>query len=127
MYKIGVVDDDELYCLAIKSFFNQEFEVSVFTRVSSFLHKPYSYDLVLVDYSIPSANYEKDMDGCQLICQLKASLTNPPILILLTGFLSQNNLEIGREICPQADCFLSKDAEFEVILQQVKHLLNSRR
>lgn len=123
MYKVGVVDDDELYSMTVQRFLSREFEVSVFPRVSSFLQKPCSYDVVIVDYSLPCANYEKDMDGCQLICQLKANLTDPPILILLTGFLSQNNLEIGQEICPEADAFLAKDAGLDVILQRVKQLI----
>jgi CheY-like chemotaxis protein len=126
MYRIGVVDDDELYGLAIQRFFSREFEVSFFPKISSFLQEPCSYDLVIVDYSIPCANYENQMDGCQLICQLKTGLSNPPLIILLSGFLSQNNLEIGKEICPEADEFCAKDAGLEVILQQVKRLLATR-
>lgn len=127
MYKIAVVDDDELCGLAIQRFFRREFEVSIFTKVSSFLREPCLYDLVIVDYSIPPANYEKNMDGCQLICHLKATLTQPPLLVLSTGFCSKNEIELGRDICPQADDFIAKDAGLEAILQQVKHLLDSRK
>lgn len=127
MYKIGIVDDDELFGLAIRRFLSRDFEVSVFTRVSSFLQAQCSYDLVIVDYSIPCANYEKEIDGCQLICQVKGTLPNPPILVLLTGFLSKNNLELGKGICPEADSFLAKDAGLDTISQQVKYLLASKR
>ncbi len=126
MYKIGIIDDNELYCLSLKHFLSREFEVTIFTRVSAFLQNPRSYDLVIVDYSIPSANYEKEIDGSELICLLK-SMPNPPLLILATGFLSRNELEIGREICPEADGFLAKDTGLEVILQQVKQLLATRQ
>lgn len=123
MYKIGVVDDNELYCLTLQRFLSKEFEVSIFTRVSKFLQQTCSYDLVIVDYSIPASNYEKQIDGCQLICKIKASLPNPPLLILATGFLSKNDIEIGAEICPEADGYLAKDAGLDVVSQQVKQLL----
>ena len=127
MYKIAVIDDNELYCLSLKHFLNREFEVTIFTKVSAFLQKPDSYDLVIVDYSLPCANYEKEIDGCELICLLKATLPNPPLLILATGFLSRNELEIGREICPEADDFLAKDAGLQAILQQIEQLLATKR
>jgi DNA-binding NarL/FixJ family response regulator len=127
MYKIGIIDDNELYCLSLKHFLSREFEVKIFTKVSAFLQNPRSYDLVIVDYSIPAANYEKQIDGSELICLLKTTLPNPPLLILATGFLSRNELEIGREICPEADGFLAKDTGLEVILQQVKQLLATRQ
>lgn len=59
MYKIAVVDDDELCCLAIQRFFIREIEISIFTNVSSFLREPCLYDLVIVDYSILPDNYKK--------------------------------------------------------------------
>ena len=126
MYKIAIVDDDELYVLAIRRYLSKEFEVSFFTRISSFLQSPCCYDLVIVDYSIPAARYEKQMDGCDLICKLKETITNPPLFVLLTGFLTQSNLEFGREICPQADSFLAKDTALDAILQHIQQLLESR-
>ncbi len=127
MYKIGVVDDDVVYCFAIQRFLSREFVVSVFTKFSSFLQEKGSYDLLIIDYCIPSANYEKEMDGCQLIYGLKANLPNPPILVLSTGFLSESNLEMGKEICPEADSFFAKEAGLEAILQHIKQLLTSKK
>lgn len=127
MYKIGVVDDNELYCLALQRFLSREFEVSIFTKVSNFLQQACSFDLVIVDYSIPAANYEKEIDGCQLICYIKASSPNPPLLILATGFLSKNELEIGEQICPQADSYLAKDAGLDATSLQIKQLLATRQ
>jgi DNA-binding NarL/FixJ family response regulator len=127
MYKIAIVDDDELYGFAIRRYLSQEFEVSFFTKISSFLQSPCCYDVVIVDYSIPAARYEKQMDGCDLICKLKETLPNPPLMVLLTGFLTQNNLEFGQEICPQADSFLAKDTALDVISNHIKKLLDSSR
>lgn len=127
MYKVAVVDDDELWGLAVERFFRKEFEVSIFTKTTSLLQKVELYDLVLIDFSIPPASYEKDMDGKELITHLKQTLPNPPILVLVTAFLSKNDTEIGREICPLADAFLAKDAGLEEIMQQTKQLLASKR
>lgn len=127
MYKIAVLDDDENWCFALQRFFRNYFEVSVFKRVTSFLTELNDYDLVIVDFSIPPAAYEKDMDGCQVICYLKENLPNPPILILATGFISKSNLELGSEICPQADAFFAKDAGLEEILQQTQQLLSLKK
>lgn len=126
MYKIAVIDDNELYCLALQRFLRRDFEVSIFTKVCNFLQRPCFFDLAIVDYSIPAANYEKEIDGCQLICHLKASLPNPPLLVLATGFLSKSELGIGAEICPEADSYIAKDAGLDVISQQIKQLLATR-
>lgn len=126
MYKLAIIDDNELYGLSLKHFLKRYFTVTIFTKVSAFLQNPSSYDLVIVDYSLPCANYEKAIDGCQLIYQLKATLPAPPLLILATGFLSINELEIGREICPEADGFLAKEAGLDAVLQQVQQLLATR-
>lgn len=80
-----------------------------------------------MDFSIPPAAYEKDMDGRELITHLKQTLLNPPILVLATGFISKDDSEIGKEICPTADVFFAKDAGLSEILQQTKLLLNSKR
>ncbi|HCF28694.1 MAG TPA: hypothetical protein DEV81_16155, partial [Cyanobacteria bacterium UBA11049] len=103
-----------------------EFEVSIFTKVSNFLQQTCSFDLVIVDYSIPAANYEKEIDGCQLIRHIKASSPNPPLVILATGFLSKNELGIGHELCPEADGYLAKDAGLDATSLQIKQLLATR-
>jgi CheY-like chemotaxis protein len=127
MYKVAVVDDDELWCLAVQRFFRKEFEVFIFTKMTRLLQTVELYDLVIIDFCIPPASYEKNMDGKELITHLKQTLPNPPILVLATGFLSKNDSEIGREICPLADAFFAKDAGLEEILQQTKQLLASKR
>lgn len=127
MYKIAVLDDDEHWGLAVQRFFRNDFEVSIFTTAFRLLREVESYNLVIVDFSIPPAVYEKDMDGRELITHLKQSLSNPPILVLATAFISKNDSEIGRTICPLADAFFAKDAGLEEILQQTKMLLASKR
>jgi hypothetical protein len=58
--------------------------------------------------------------------QIKKTVPNPPFLVLVTGFISATNLEVGREICPEADAFIAKDAGIDAILKEIKRLLASK-
>ena len=126
MFKIAVLDDDPQWGFAIQRFFRNEFAVSTYVDVYSFLSKAHEYDLAIVDFSIPPARFEKNMNGCELICQLKSNSLHPPILILATGFLSQQDIGAGRALCPEADGFLVKDMGLDAILQQIKQLLETK-
>jgi CheY-like chemotaxis protein len=126
MYKIAVVDDDKNWCYSVQRFFRKDFEVFTFTKVCYFLPHSKEYDLVLVDYSIPSAVYEDELEGCELIHYLKATLPNPPLLVLSSAFIGKADLELGKKICPEADAFFAKDAGLEELLQETKQLLASK-
>lgn len=123
MYKIAVIDDDKDWCFVIKRFFSKDFEVYTFEKIPYFLQQLSAYDLVLVDYSIPPSGYDKNLQGCDIIHYLKANLLKPPLVVLVSGFISKNDSELGRKICPEADAFFAKDAGLEEILQQTKQLL----
>jgi CheY-like chemotaxis protein len=124
MYKIAVVDDDKTWCFAIERFLRSDFEVFTFTKISNFLDRLPACDLVIVDYSIAYNPYEERSEGCKLIRYLKKTLPNPPLLVLASAVISKNDLECGKEICPEADAFLAKDAGLERLMQQIKQLLS---
>lgn len=127
MTTIAVVDDDIHWCHVIERFFRNEFEVYTFSSASSFLKQLFDYDLVIVDYSIPPINYEENIESCELIHHLKTNLRYPPIVVLISGYVSKNDLELGRRICPEADAFFTKDAGLEELSRQLKQLLSSRK
>lgn len=127
MHKIAVVDDDENWGKVVKRYFQKEFEVDIFTTTSSFLKKVKLFDLVIVDLSIPQVSYEKNLDGRKLIKHLRENIINPPILVLATAFISNQETEIAKKVCPEADDFFAKDAGLEKILQRTKMLLASRK
>lgn len=126
MYKMAVVDDDKDWCFVVERFFREEFEVYTFYRVSSFLQQSITYDVILVDFYMPTALYEEHIDGCEVIRKLKNTLTTPPLCIFTSGFISKNDSELGRELCPEADAFIAKDAGLEELGQKIKQLLSSR-
>lgn len=127
MYKVAILDDDNYWSLALQRFFQKDFEVFIFTEVDRFLSKAGQYDLAIVDFSIPSARYETNMTGSEIIRHLKEILTDPPLLVLMSGFISQNDIEAGRLICPQADAFLAKDMGLDNILEEIKKLLEKKK
>jgi CheY-like chemotaxis protein len=126
MYKIGVLDDDENWCLIVERFLRKDFEVHSYKTVFTFLQEIEDYDLLIIDFSLSPALYEKGIDGCEIINHIKNNFINPPLLVLATGFISANELEYGREICPEADAFLAKDAGLDIILNEVKRLLEPK-
>lgn len=125
MYNLAVLDDNVDFCQVLQCFLSNYFEVSTFTDTKKFLEKIESanYDLVLIDLSlIPNQGIEIH-NGCELIEYLKKNLLDPPLLVLLTGWISANPGEEGMKICPLADGFLAKDAGIEEMLKEINRLL----
>lgn len=126
MDKIAIIDDDQLWCLAVQRFFRNSFEVSIFNDATSLLKDIQKggnqYELIMIDLSLPPSQYI-EIDGRKLIVQIRKILSNPPILVLVTGFISKNDLENGEVICPEADAFLGKDGGLDEILKQLQQLI----
>jgi CheY-like chemotaxis protein len=125
MSNIAILDDNSGFCQVMQCFLSSYFEVSTFTETQNFLEEIPSthYDLVLIDLSIIPSKNQKINNGCELIDYLKSTLTNPPLFVLFTGWISRNPREEGRQICPLADGFLAKDCGIEDILQEINRLL----
>ncbi|WP_421657462.1 hypothetical protein [Leptothermofonsia sp. ETS-13] len=125
MQKIAVLDDDEHWCHTIKRFFRNDFEVTTFQDVQTFLDSPIeSYDLIIVDFTItPSHRYEQEKTGIEIINQLRIRLKKPPKLVLTSAFISKNDSGIAANISNIADQILPKDLGLDQILQSIKNLL----
>jgi DNA-binding response OmpR family regulator len=128
MQKIAVLDDDEHWCLAIKRFFRNDFEVVTFTNAQNFLDSAIeSYDGIMIDFAIsPTLRYERQVSGIEIINQLKEQLKNPPVIILTSAFFSRNDSDIDERLKSVADEILPKDLGLEEILQAFKRLLSAR-
>jgi CheY-like chemotaxis protein len=125
MDRIALLDDDGLWCHAVQRFFRNSFEVSIFNDATSLLkviEKEAQYELIMIDLSLPPSQYI-EIDGRKLIRQIRKMLPNPPILVLVTGFISKNDLANGEVICPEADAFLGKDGGLDEILKQIQQLI----
>lgn len=128
MCKIAILDDNQDFGTAIQELLSNYYEAYAFTETTIFLEKVKSekYDLVLIDLSIQPISRLKIYNGCDLINYLKSTLSNPPILVLFTGWISGNALQEGRKICPAGDSFLGKNADLDKILQEINNLVSAK-
>lgn len=130
MYKIAILDDDELWCRVFQRFFRNTFEVNIFSNAASLLEEiekePFRYNLIAIDLSLSPHQY-KEINGRKLIQHLRKILPEPPLLVLITAFISKNELDRGEIICEEADAFLGKDAGLDEISQRLQQLLNSQK
>ncbi|HEY9629949.1 MAG TPA: response regulator [Coleofasciculaceae cyanobacterium] len=128
MYKLAILDDDPNWCLVAQRFLQKNYEVMVYKSVSSFLYafdELSQYHLLLVDFVIPTARHEINVDGIEIISRLKR-LPQPPNVILVTAYMSKYDLEVnGKKMCPEADGFFAKDAGLELLNQQISRLLEN--
>jgi CheY-like chemotaxis protein len=127
MYKLAILDDDEHWCRIAQRFLNQEYTVATYKSVSTFLWQLedlQQYDLFLVDFVLPTARHELNIDGIEIVTALKQRLPTSPAVILVTAYMSKNELEVhGKQMCPQADGFFAKDAGLEILADKIKQLL----
>lgn len=127
MYYIAVIDDNEAWCFTISLLLQEKgFAVSTFTDPYQFLRIADQFDLALVDFVIPARRHQQEIDGVELICQVKQQLEAPPLLILISSFFTKETLDVAHTLCPSADAHLSKGAGAEKILQQVEQLMATR-
>ncbi|AVH70958.1 response regulator [Nostoc sp. 'Lobaria pulmonaria (5183) cyanobiont'] len=131
MYKLAILDDDEHWCKILQGFLKQEYAMVTYKSVSSFLwelEELNQYDIFLVDFMLPTARYELNTDGTQIVTTLKGRLLHSPVVILVTAYMSMNELEVhGKQMCPEADAFFAKDAGLEILARQMKQLLTSAK
>ena len=127
MYHIAIVDDNETWCFVLALRLQQQgYAVSTFTDPQMFLREVDRFDLVLVDFSIPTPRYQRSMDGPELICQAKHQLNNPPLLILISSFFTKELLNHASDICPEADAVMSKQTDLTGIFSEIQQLLANR-
>lgn len=127
MYHLAIVDDNETWCFVLALRLQQQgYAVSTFTDGPAFLHEAAQFDLVLVDFSMPTPRYQRSMDGPELICQVKHQLDNLPLLVLISSFFTPDVLKEVESVCPEADAIFSKQLEAAEMFAQIQQLLAAR-
>ncbi|MEH2279277.1 MAG: response regulator [Nostoc sp.] len=124
---MAILDDDEHWCRIVQRFLKEEYAVAAYKSVSSFLwelEELNQYDIFLVDFVLHTARHELNTDGMEIVTALKRRLPRSPVVILVTAYMSMNELELyGKQMCPEADGFFAKDAGLEILAHQMKQLL----
>ncbi|HIK19021.1 MAG TPA: response regulator [Leptolyngbyaceae cyanobacterium M33_DOE_097] len=121
MYRIAIVDDNETWCYTLKAVLqHHSFNVSTFTDAYEFLNVAWQFDLALIDFSMPTRLFKRELDGSQVITQVKERVKNPPFLVLISSYFTKDSLAVAQQICPNADAYLSKSSGLTRIVGLVK-------
>lgn len=124
MYSIAIVDDNEAWGFTLGFALRQRgFSVSSFSHPEAFLRQAQEFDLALVDFSIPSRRYQREMDGPVLIARSQRQLEHPPLFVLISAYFTEEILKYPKDLCSEADAFLSKSSSLDEILQCIEQLL----
>ncbi|MBF2026343.1 MAG: response regulator [Oscillatoriales cyanobacterium C42_A2020_001] len=127
MYRIAIIDDNDNWCFVMGHLLRQHhYKVSTFTDGHSFIREANKFDLALIDFSMPPRRYQVEMDGPELIQQLKRQVPDPPLTILISSFFVDDILKQAPDLCPDADAILSKNVESAELLHTIQQLLASR-
>ncbi len=121
MYKILILEDDELFASTLEDFLSDEgFEVDIACDGEECLSKNYekNYDLYIFDINVPKIN------GLELLDQLRTSGDNTPS-IFLTSYKDKDTLQ--QAFLNGCDDYLKKPADLEELLLRIKALLKRNK
>lgn len=121
MYKILVLEDDELFASTVEDFLTDEgFEVDIAIDGEECLDLNFkkNYDLYLFDINVPKIN------GLELLEQLRTSGDNTPS-IFLTSYKDKDTLQTA--FLNGCDDYLKKPADLDELLLRIKALLKRNK
>jgi DNA-binding response OmpR family regulator len=121
LYKILVLEDDELFASTVEDFLSDEgFEVDIASDGQECLELNYkkNYDLYIFDINVPKIN------GLELLDQLRTSGDNTPS-IFLTSYKDKDTLH--KAFLNGCDDYLKKPADLDELLLRVKALLKRNK
>jgi DNA-binding response OmpR family regulator len=121
LYKILVLEDDELFASTVEDFLSDEgFEVDIASDGEECLELNFkkNYDLYLLDINVPKIN------GLDLLVQLRNSGDNTPS-IFLTSYKDKDTLQTA--FLNGCDDYLKKPADLDELLLRIKALLKRNK
>ena len=121
MYKILVLEDDELFASTLEDFLSDEgFEVDIAFDGEECLELNYkkNYDLYIFDINVPKIN------GLELLEQLRTSGDDTPS-IFLTSYKDKDTLQTA--FLNGCDDYLKKPADLDELLLRIKALLKRNK
>jgi DNA-binding response OmpR family regulator len=121
LYKILVLEDDELFASTVEDFLSDEgFEVDIASDGQECLDLNFkkNYDLYIFDINVPKIN------GLELLDQLRTSGDNTPS-IFLTSYKDKDTLQ--QAFLNGCDDYLKKPADLDELLLRVKALLKRNK
>lgn len=121
MYKILILEDDELFASTLEDFLSEEgFNIDLAFDGEECLRKNYekNYDLYIFDINVPKIN------GLELLEQLRKSQDNTPT-IYLTSYKDKDTLQDA--FLKGCDDYLKKPVDLDELLLRIKALLKRNK
>ena len=121
MYKILVLEDDDLFSSSLEDFLNEEgFEVDIAKDGEECLELNFrkNYDLYIFDINVPKIN------GLDLLEQLRQSDDNTPT-IFLTSYKDKDTLHDA--FLKGCDDYLKKPVDLDELILRIKSLLKRNK
>ncbi len=121
MYKILILEDDELFATTLEDFLTDEdFEVDIANDGQECLELNFkkNYDLYIFDINVPKIN------GLELLEQLRKSQDNTPT-IYLTSYKDKDTLQ--QAFLNGCDDYLKKPVDLDELLLRIKALLKRNK
>ena len=121
MYKILVLEDDELFASTLEDFLcDENFEVDIANDGQECLNLNFekNYDLYIFDINVPKIN------GLDLLQQLRNSSDNTPT-IFLTSYKDKDTLQDA--FLKGCDDYLKKPVDLDELLLRIKALLKRNK
>ena len=121
MYKILILEDDDLFASSLEDFLSEEgFEVDIAKDGEECLELNYikNYDLYIFDINVPKIN------GLDLLEQLRQSDDNTPT-IFLTSYKDKDTLHDA--FLKGCDDYLKKPADLDELILRIKALLKRNK
>ena len=121
MYKILILEDDELFASTLEDFLSEEgFNIDLAFDGEECLRKNYekNYDLYIFDINVPKIN------GLELLEQLRKSHDNTPT-IYLTSYKDKDTLQDA--FLKGCDDYLKKPVDLDELLLRIKALLKRNK
>lgn len=121
MYKILILEDDDLFASSLEDFLTEEgFEVDIVKDGHECLELNYikNYDLYIFDINVPKIN------GLDLLAQLRHSDDNTPT-IFLTSYKDKDTLHDA--FLKGCDDYLKKPVDLDELILRIKALLKRNK
>lgn len=127
MYQLAIVDDNEAWCFAMAHLLGQHgYAVATFTNADAFLREAARFDLALIDFSMPPRRYQRETDGPDVIRRVRQQLANPPLLVLISSYFTEDVTQQGLDLALEPDRYIAKGVDSAYLVQQIGQLLASR-
>lgn len=123
--RIAIVDDNESWCFILQRALQQQgYETKTFSDPWRFLQQATQFHLAIVDYCLHTPQYQRSLDGVELICRIKTQSSSAPLMVLTSSYFPDESPEALQSFCPEADLVLPRPLQIQTLLHPIQRLFD---